>query len=1077
MRNKHMLYGEFLSAFVALFLLGGLLFPTAGYATHHPDEYSNCGGNGQPICSTPIFPTCDTGHAQDFANRTCYTSNPNYISTCGGHNQSICFLPVYPTCDTGIAERLGEDICVNPDPNASDNKDCGGHNQPICILPIFPTCDNGYKQRLEADICVNPDPNASDNKDCGGNKQAICFWPTYPTCDTNLAQRTETGTCHDTNPNATGNNDCGGDLQPICQLPVFPTCDAGKIENAGSCFTPTACGQEDERACCGDTGETQWPDNPNLASAGCFGTPNGGIDNLVEVAGNPPYPAVCGGDNPLALSSNGRCLRCGSEGAQICAGDNVAAHERCQLGLTNDGFGFCTPCGGGQGSRICEATIEGEWLCDPGFHPDGGFCVADATIAEPDCDCEPESTSGDSTQPVRGYADLHLHLFANLAFGGMVVTGEAYDPLLGISGALRADNYAQRTSDFVMNGHVKQGRDGDVVPIDLFRRQQLVHGDAHVNDIVGFGTDQHVGPLLPTLSNGGVEWDANINGDNFVGWPRWNSTTHQQSYYTWLRRAHFGGLKLAVVMAVNNEAMCISGRYLDHAEFDCAKGMASIDLQIQKAYDLETWLNQQCAEAQSTNSDVKIERSCATPESSMGWFKVVRSPSEARAAIASGQLAVVLGIEEANVFALEESGCADAACFEAYVQQEINTYFDKGVRHIFPIHNFDNFFGGAATWLSTIAVGNRYVNDEWFKTENCESTTAEVGDTGDGYGFKLDPGFGDWLAGLLAFGVADPFLDTPDYYPELSSSCNTIGLTDLGEKMIMMLMKKGMIIDIDHMSNKSLDSTLNLAAAKSYPGVVASHALMFDLTKKDYRHERMRTANQLRRIASLGGMVGAMTQPAELGDNSAFAPVSILQKPGSNVLNDCQASSKTWAHSYEWSVEVMTVNGKPGSVAFGTDFNGISRHNAPRFGIDACGGQLSSTVPQAVRVQYPFTLNDPLTDGNFGTFDKQETGGRVFDYNEDGLAHIGMLPDMIQDLKKVGLSDDALQPLFQSAEAYILMWEKSLEASNNSDLDETCGGQGQSPCTGPICDTGHVVGSDGTTCQLVMIFRNGFESD
>ena len=101
----------------------------------------------------------------------------------------------------------------------------------------------------------------------------------------------------------------------------------------------------------------------------------------------------------------------------------------------------------------------------------------------------------------------------------------------------------------------------------------------------------------------------------------------------------------------------------------------------------------------------------------------------------------------------------------------------------------------------------------------------------------------------------------------------------------------------------------------------------------------------------------------------------------------------------------------------------------------------------------------------------------MFDYNEDGLAHIGMLPDMIQDLKKVGLSDDALQPLFQSAEAYILMWEKSLEASNNSDLDETCGGKGQSPCTGPICDTGHVVGPDGTTCQLVMLFKDGFESD
>ena len=72
-----------------------------------------------------------------------------------------------------------------------------------------------------------------------------------------------------------------------------------------------------------------------------------------------------------------------------------------------------------------------------------------------------------------------------------------------------------------------------------------------------------------------------------------------------------------------------------------------------------------------------------------------------------------------------------------------------------------------------------------------------------------------------------------------------------------------MIIDVDHMSIKSLDATLDLAATESYPGIVASHVLMFDLTEKPARHERMRTRAQLERIARLGGMIGVMTQAPE----------------------------------------------------------------------------------------------------------------------------------------------------------------------------------------------------------------------
>ena len=58
-------------------------------------------------------------------------------------------------------------------------------------------------------------------------------------------------------------------------------------------------------------------------------------------------------------------------------------------------------------------------------------------------------------------------------------------------------------------------------------------------------------------------------------------------------------------------------------------------------------------------------------------------------------------------------------------------------------------------------------------------------------------------------------------------------------------------------------------------------------------------------------------------------------------------------------------------------------------------------------------------------------GGRDFDFNLDGLAHYGMLPDLIQDLKNQGLNAEQLKPLFLSTEQYIKMWEQAELAKSN----------------------------------------------
>jgi hypothetical protein len=48
---------------------------------------------------------------------------------------------------------------------------------------------------------------------------------------------------------------------------------------------------------------------------------------------------------------------------------------------------------------------------------------------------------------------------------------------------------------------------------------------------------------------------------------------------------------------------------------------------------------------------------------------------------------------------------------------------------------------------------------------------------------------------------------------------------------------------------------------------------------------------------------------------------------------------------------------------------------------------------------------------------------REFDINLDGMAHYGMLPDFLQDLRNVGLTAQDLAPLFRSAYDYIQTWD------------------------------------------------------
>src|SRR5262249_55150419 len=57
----------------------------------------------------------------------------------------------------------------------------------------------------------------------------------------------------------------------------------------------------------------------------------------------------------------------------------------------------------------------------------------------------------------------------------------------------------------------------------------------------------------------------------------------------------------------------------------------------------------------------------------------------------------------------------------------------------------------------------------------------------------------------------------------------------------------------------------------------------------------------------------------------------------------------------------------------------------------------------------------------------QCTGERRFDFNEMGLAHYGLLPDLIADLQNVDVPREDIEMLFHSAEDYVRMWRRAEE--------------------------------------------------
>ncbi len=349
-----------------------------------------------------------------------------------------------------------------------------------------------------------------------------------------------------------------------------------------------------------------------------------------------------------------------------------------------------------------------------------------------------------------------------------------------------------------------------------------VEGHAHITAFELFGGNWHCGRpwspygapyALPAScaaeeqgTNGEVEAFLDFGGpsrpSDMHGWPtfkEWPSPTalaEEGDYWTGIERAWKAGLRLLVTNLVDNEALC---SIMTVRQNPC-NDMASVHIQSRDLYALQNYID-----AQSGGPG-------------KGWFRVVTDPFQARKVINQGKLAVIEGIEVSRIF-----GCGEvygkSQCGQAQVDAGLNEVRALGVRTFFPVHEFDNAFGGTKGIAGDTGVlvnaGNKDETGNFWDMQPCSAQDQDAEQV------TTEP---TGVLGQLLNGPFAPLLGgspAPVYGP--GPQCNTRGLTSLGSYLIGQMAKQHMIVQLDHMDTKTASAALSVAESLHYPGMVSAH--------------------------------------------------------------------------------------------------------------------------------------------------------------------------------------------------------------------------------------------------------------
>ncbi|MDB4911158.1 MAG: hypothetical protein JWO39_1981 [Gemmatimonadetes bacterium] len=574
----------------------------------------------------------------------------------------------------------------------------------------------------------------------------------------------------------------------------------------------------------------------------------------------------------------------------------------------------------------------------------------------------PTSTPGTSfpsatvnvAELLSGWVDLHTHPMINLAFGGKLIHGG-----VDVGSLLPTDNtcanHVRATSMAQALGEDRPSHGGwNLVnfPCGDNFRQVLIHEFQDANGALTTGSPANGFP-------------------NFDQWPKWNDLTHQKMWYEWIKRARDGGLRVMVALATNNTTL---GDAVSGPGDGPTDDRGSADLQL--------------AEIKSF-----VARH---PD----FMEVALNAADIKRIVKTNRIAVVLGMEVDNIgnFNKMRFPMLPEPAQQLLVSNEMQRLYASGVRYVIPVHIMDNVFGGTAIYKNDFNYANLREAGYYWTIEcanvqdNITHAYAEGHDVLRAVGAFVKLG----LDPLRVSGpppVCPPAVQPPGQPAKSRGMRNARSLTPLGAFAIKTMMKKGMLIDIDHMGQKTADAVLDIAETFGYP-VISGHTGIRGFGEGSDA-ENSRTPAQLTRISKLHGMFG-------LGSDGVH--------------------STTFARNYQQAILDMGYMNptkgpyENGAVGFGTDLNGLVKGPMP-------GGNINGHP----RVVYGDSIP------------KSSSGTKSWDYNTEGVAHYGMMWDFVRDLRnapsngyrdgngaETGVAGPELvdKHLFRSANYFWGMWQR-----------------------------------------------------
>lgn len=472
-----------------------------------------------------------------------------------------------------------------------------------------------------------------------------------------------------------------------------------------------------------------------------------------------------------------------------------------------------------------------------------------------------------------------------------------------------------------------------------------------LDDCADHKLTQGKGAILEAFLSGRFSHDP-VGWPTFKDWPAPRSLTHEGTYYRWMERAWRGGVRLFVNLLVENNKLC----QIYPLKRNSCDDMDSIRLQAKDMYEFQDYVDAQFGGP------------------GKGFYRIVKTPFEARKVINAGKMAVVMGLETSIPFGCTVKivlGKDLPACDPKKIDAGLDEVHKLGVRQMELVNKFDNALSGVAGDGGEVGMlvntANFLETLTFWQMEHCEPADGESHDNNQ----TLLPTVPDQDAIFGAiFSLFGGALQLPQLpiYPK-PDHCNKRGLTDLGEHLIRSLAKRKVIFDPDHMSVKARKSALDVIDRIGYQGVISSHSWA--------------TPDAYPRVYKAGGFITPYA-----GDSTGFV--------------DKWRTHMEWADPrYYWG------------IGYGADINGLGAQGDPR----------GATVPNPVT--YPFT------GFNGVKISRQRAGQRVFDINKDGVAQYGLYPDWVEDLGKVAdaqhRGDGALiqDDMARGTEAYLQMWERA----------------------------------------------------